>query len=136
MARRIRTGASLSKDQYWCVQYLTTVLGMTANDLMNQALNLAIEKVKSKDKVPAKPDRPPAKKAFKFYYNVDQELLDKVVMLKIQKNMRTWGTIDFVRYGLIRVLNKYSYRYPELINITKRYQNEIKESDPEELQEV
>jgi len=123
---KLRTGASLSKDDYWCVQYLTTVLKKNSSDIMNDALQTGLVKI-GNNKRPKKPARPSSKDAHRFYYTIDRELLTRMTMLQIDRNLYNWGRIDIIRYGLRRVLWSYTMRYPELKRITHKYRKEVED---------
>lgn len=130
--RPVRTGGRISKEMYWCVQYLTTVVKEDQTGILLGALSLGVERARNNIHL-KKPTTVSNKNGRRVDLRIPKKLYQSMTMVRIEKELYDWGMIDFLRYGLEESLRRYTYRYPELYRVTKRYENEDSNDNPEEL---
>lgn len=130
--RTVRTGGRISKDMYWCVQYLTTVVKEDQSGLLLGALKLGIEMVRNNSSLKKEP-KVATNKGRRVDIRIPKEVFVDMTMLKLDKELYTWDMVDFLRIGLKASLTGYSYRYPEIERITRRFGDETGADIPTEL---
>jgi hypothetical protein len=133
--KSVRTGWRISKDMYWCVQYLTTVVRENQSDLLLGALKLGIEMVRNNSSLKKEP-KVATKQGRRVDIRVPKEIFVDMTMLKLDKELYTWDMADFLRVGLKASLLSYSYRYPEIERITRRFEGEGDENQDNSITEL
>lgn len=109
----------LSKAQYWSVEYLKTVCNITGSEIIERAIKYSLEHIAKKGTRPRKPNKPTQPN--RLDANISREVLITIELLKIKKELFSWSTMDFCRYGLKHLILVYEKRYPDLKKIKSMY---------------
>lgn len=110
----------IKKEQYWCLEYLSTMRGLSKTRIIEEATILAMKRIEKNSTRPIKPVLD-FSKSHRLHTSVKKELSYATEIVKINNDLDGWYLTDFIRYGLKIVIDKYQKRFPEMGNILRRY---------------
>lgn len=118
--RKAKPGVRVTKAHYWCLQYLSNVMGIPISDMIVKYLRKVIQDIND-GKLVNRMSKSLKNNKYYIQCNMPRELRIEAEIVKINQDLHGWEISDMVRIAIKRIIQDHTATYPEIEKIIRRY---------------
>jgi hypothetical protein len=118
----------IPKHYYWCLKYLSNIMGININHIIEKYLRETIKEINEGAKLKRHP-KDAKHNPYAVRCIMPRELRIQAEIVKINSDLRGWELADLVRIAIRKAIDAHLDAFPELEKIVRRYDENQKNND-------